>query len=256
MRSITTIFLALGAVMISSCGTCGESRHETVAREDSDQRCGSYVLVPARYETTTEQVCVSEPSVKKQQIEAQFQTVSDTVVDVPGHFVEHTTPAQYKDCTERVLVSPGHKEWKKVDCSAIELKPGEQRGDAYCLVDIPPVYENRTKSVLSCAACTKRDWVAPVYKTVERRVMVSAAREIESPVEARYETRTKQTLVSAAHWEWRWGTTCPADERDTSPRAKGSPPPPFAVGTPVSTTTAPAFNESDKPDDLQQDGRL
>lgn len=230
------IVLAGVTLSLAGCGTCDSGRKTTAHVERSaSQECGAYVWIPPRYETVTEEVCVQEASVQTQEIEAQYQTVSDTVVETPGHWEDCSTPAAYKDVTERVLVKAGYKQWQKVDCASVELNQGEQRGDAYCLVDVPPQYETRTKKVLCTEACTKRNWIPPVYKTVERRVMVSAARQVECPVAPKYEARSKQTLVSEGRWEWRWGTECHATE-DNSPRAtQASPPPPFSVGqAPVS----------------------
>jgi len=241
MRRFMTILTA-GAAALSIAGCrCGETTTETHARVDvqTEQECGAYVLIPAKYETVTEQVMTSQPSVTKQQIEAKYEVVKDTVIDQPGHWKECNTPAEYKTVSEQVLVKPGHKEWRKVDCTKVEINPGEQRGDGYCLVDVPPVYENRAKQVLCTEACSRREWVAPTTKCVERRVMVSAPREIEIPVEPKYESRTKQVLVSEARWEWRWGTECVDVGTDTTPKAtQPSPAPPFPVNTP----TAPSRN--------------
>lgn len=230
--------IVLAGVMLSlaGCGNCETSRRETARVEHTSiQECGAYVWIPPRYENVTEEVCVQEASVTTQQIEAQYQTVQDTVVDTPGRWEDCSTPAQYKDVTERVLVKAGYKEWQKVNCASVELNPGELRGDAYCLVDVPPQYENRCKKVLCTEACTKRNWIPPTYKTVERRVMVSAARQVECPIPAKYETRSKQQLVSEGRWEWRWGSECVDVEDENVPRAtQPSPAPPFSVGQPFS----------------------
>lgn len=235
MRHLLAFTIGLMAVAIAGCSQC-ESKSDESAALDVKQECGSYVLVPAQYDTVTELVCVQQPSVQKQQVEAQYQTVTDTVVDTPGHWSDSATAAVYKDVSERVMVSPGRKEWRKVDCSDVELNPGEERGDAYCLFDVPPVYENRVKKVLCSDATSKRTWVAPVTRTVERRMLVTAAHEIDRPIEPKYESRTRQQLSTEARWEWRWGEKCSTDETEHAyPRAsRASPPPPFEVG-PVRT---------------------
>lgn len=245
MRCLSAILAGLTALSFAGCSCDDEYEVSATAISERDAECGAYVLVPARYETVLEQVCIQEPSVQKQQIEAEYQTVSDTVVDVPGHWAESTTPAEFKDVTEQVLVTPGRKEWQKVPCAKVPLNSGELKGDAYCLVDIPPVYETRTKKITCKEACTQRTWVPPVYKTVERRVMVSAAREIDVPVEGKYEMRERKELVTPERWEWRWGNDCEPGEVDMGPRAdRPSPPPPFPVGTSAGPPRTTEFFEN------------
>lgn len=234
MRCFPTILAGLAALALAGC-SCGDTEVEVSAMHEpaAEKQCGAFVLIPAQYETVMEEVCVQEASVAKQQIEAEYQTVKDTVVETPGHWKETPCAAEFKTVNERVLVTPGRREWQKVPCAKVPIRGGEQRGDAYCLVDIPPVYENRTKQITTRAATTKREWVPPVYKTVERRVLITAAREIEVPVEAKYEMRERRELVSPARWEWRWGDECPPGEADLVPRAQEpSPPPPFPVSNP------------------------
>jgi hypothetical protein len=238
------IIAAAAVAGLSMAGCCSSKktvRTETASADcnietrEETQECGAYVYIPPRYETVSEQVCVQEASVQTQQIEAEYKTVCDTVVDQPGHWKDCPVPAQYKEVTETVLVSPGRKEWRKVPCASVNLNNGEQLGDAYCLVDIPPKYECRTKRVECAAACNKREWVPPTYKNVERRVMVSAARTVEIPIEPKYETRNRQQLVADGRWEWRWGVECKVDQNyaDLAPRATEASPasPPFQIGS-------------------------
>lgn len=246
---------AIAAVMVLSLAGCrcieddfcGSS--ETVCEEGrltaatTTKECGAYVLIPPKYESVCEQVCVQPASVRKERVEAVYETRHDTVVEKAGYWKECTTPAQYKDVSEEVVLVAARKEWRKVECADVDVKPGEQLGDAYCLVEIPAVKECRTRKVLCAPECTKREWVPPVYKTVARQVLVCDAYEKEIPIEAHYENRTRQELVSEARWEWRWGGECPTDEPMPNKATQPSPAPPFPVSSgDGQLTSAPRTN--------------
>jgi hypothetical protein len=211
----------------SSTTVCEEGRL-TSAREEVKE-CGAYVFIPAEYETVCEEVCVQPASVRKELVPAVYETRHDTVIDKPGYWKECVIPAEYKDVTEEVVLASARREWRKVDCADVNLKPGEQLGDAYCLVEIPAVKECRTKKVLCKPESVKREWVPPVYKTVARQVLVCDAYEKEIPCPPKYENRTRQELVREARWEWRWGDECPTDEMMPPKASQPSPPPPFEV---------------------------
>jgi hypothetical protein len=235
MRCFSAILAGLTALTFAGCSCDDREQEVSVYHERTgDLECGAFVLIPEKYETVMEEVCVQQPSVRKELVEAQYQTVCDTVVDQPGRWNEIAIPAEYKDVTEQVQVSPGRREWQKVPCAKVPLNAaaGEKRGDAYCLVDIPPQFETQSKRVVCREATVKREWIPPTYKTVERRVMVSAAREVEVPVEGRFEMRERRTLVSPSRWEWRWGSDCEPGEVDTAPKAdQPSPAPPIPLGS-------------------------
>ncbi len=232
MRHFFTVLAGATALSLFGC-SCLDDEVAAGPNEPtvSTKECGGYVLIPATYETVGEQVTVQQAGVTKLHVDPTYQTCRDTQVETPGHWVETSTVAVNRQVNEQVLVTPARKEWQKTTCADVGLRAGEQRGDSYCLVEIPAVYETRTRSVCSTPASTNRQWVAPVYKTTERQVMVTAGYDKEVPVEARTETRTKQVLVAEARWEWRWGTACPKGEMEAgTPANMASPAPPFSVG--------------------------
>ncbi len=232
MRFFMMVFAGASVLLFAGC--CGLQEGNTVSVNEpgmpQSQECGGYVLIPAKYETVCEQVTVEAAGVRKVRVDAEYKTCSDTVVTTPGRWIETPVAATTKDVTEQVLVSPARREWRRTDCVNVNLQTGEQRGDAFCLVEVPAVYETRTRCVPCTPASVKREWVPAVYQTVDRQVLVCAAYDKEVPIDAKCESRSKQVLVEAARWEWRWGTECPPDEHDRGPRStESSPPPPFPV---------------------------
>ena len=61
-------------------------------------------VIPAEYETTTEQVLVKEESVKYNVIPAEYETVTEQVVETPERTETVVIPAEYETTTEQVLV--------------------------------------------------------------------------------------------------------------------------------------------------------
>lgn len=246
MRLLTAILAGAFAIPFIGCSStdcktrstnpCGSGT--TAQAERSAGECGAYVLIPAVYEEVCEDVEVESARVDKVRVEAVYQTVSVQELVTPGRWTQEVIPAAYRNETEQVMVTPARKEWRKVPCADVDIRTGEKLGDAYCLVEIPAVFKTQTKQCLVTAACTKRDYIPAVYRTVNREVLVHEAYDKEIPVAAKTASRSSQRLVTPARWEWRWGDECPSDEREMPPKAsEPSPAPPFPVGSALPNTT-------------------
>lgn len=187
--------------------------------------------IAAVYKTVSRQVQVSPGRVDYEHIPA----VTGTRV----HWVEHPGPDRvvevppvYRWVEQRVMISPARLVWKRGTSSAgygegeygggVSVQP---TGEVMCRVLIPARYEVRRVRVLVAPGRTciekgpvSRERVvehfevrparvvphpvAPVYRTVSERVLVSPARRdrIEIPQPARYVER--QVLVTPAHTGW------------------------------------------------------
>lgn len=181
--------------------------------------CYARVLVPPRYETSTEQMLKTAASTRIETNPAQFETVTKQVLVkaaserlevIPATYGWETedilvkpaatklvaVPARYETVTERVLVKPEHTIWKKG--SGPITKVNEITGEIMCLVTVPAEYETVTKRVLVSAATTTEVPVPAEYTTVKRKVMTSppTTRKIEIPAE--YKTVTVRNVVTPA----------------------------------------------------------
>ncbi len=170
--------------------------------------CYARVLVPPRYETSTDQVIKTAASTRIETNPAEFETVtrqvlvkaaSERIEVVPASYGWETeevlvtpattklvaAPARYNTVTEKVLVKPEHK-------------VNEITGEIMCLVTVPAEYKTISKQVLVAEATTKEIPVAAEYKTVKRKVMTSppTTRKIEIPAE--YKTVTVRNVVTPA----------------------------------------------------------
>lgn len=157
--------------------------------------------VPATYKTVTKQVPVETRTVAETETkEAEYKTVTEQVLVKGAETKTVTVPAVYETVTERVKVKDAYTEWKpggKVYAIGAEALGGTilanrvTTSGVMCLVEIPAEYKTVTKRVLVTAEQTKEQESAPVYETVTRRVLVT-------PEETRVvpsETKMKEVSV-------------------------------------------------------------
>jgi len=180
--------------------------------------------IPATYKTTTEQVLVTPATTKTEVVPATYKSVTRQVpVDNAEAATTETTPAEYETVTERVLVKPAEtktvtipavyetvSERVKVKDSYTEWKPGGKvyaigaealggtilanrvtSSGVMCLVEIPAEFKTVSKRVLVTAEQTKEETTEAVYETVTRRVLKKAAETRTVPAQ----TKTKDVVV-------------------------------------------------------------
>ncbi len=156
--------------------------------------------IPAKYETRTEQVLVSEASERVEVIPAKYEWVEEKVLVKEASQKEVAVPPVYETITEKVLVEPARTVWKK-GRGLIE-KIDNTTGEIMCLVEIPAKYKTITKRVLKTPASTKVIEIPAQYKTVKVRKLVSAPQEKRIEIPAKYKTITKRVQVSEDEFVW------------------------------------------------------
>ena len=183
--------------------------------------CYARVFVPPKYKTTTEQAIKTAASSRVETTPAQFEWVEETVMVkeatsrlevVPATYGWETeevlvkpassklvpVPAIYETQTERVLVKPEHTVWKKGTNSSGITRIDESTGEIMCLVTVPAEYKTISKRVMVSAATTKEIAIPAEYKTVKRKVQKTApsTRTVEIPAE--YKTVRVRKMVTPA----------------------------------------------------------
>ena len=159
------------------CDPCATTAVNTGGARPPDARPGEvwcYVRVPAITKSVCEQVCVQPERCDKVWVEPVTKEVCEQVCVQPEQVQCRVIPAQYEDVCEQVCTAPARNEWRKVDCQAKEsLKPQEQIGECWTLVEIPPCYENRTRRVCTCPEKTVQDVIPAKYENRTRTVTVT-----------------------------------------------------------------------------------
>ncbi len=157
-------------------------------------------LKPARYETRTEKVLISEPSEKIEIIPAKYEWVEEKVLVKEASQKEVVVPPVYETVTEKVMVEPAKTVWKK-GRGPVE-KIDHTTGEIMCLVEIPAKYKTITKRVLKTPATTKIVEIPAQYKTVKVRKLVSPPQERRIEIPAKYKTVTKRVKVADEQFIW------------------------------------------------------
>ena len=190
-----------------------ESGKETVLVKDASTRLE---VIPAKYETVEERVMVKPATAKLTVVPAVYGTIEERVMVKPASTQTIEVPAVYETVSERVLDQPARTEWKRGtgvgtgsgvamssaaqtikrfgDFKVIETRV-EDTGDLMCLVEIPATYKTIDKQVLVTAAKTRSVEAPAEYKTVKKTVLKTPAttREVMVPAEYRTVKVTKQT---------------------------------------------------------------
>jgi hypothetical protein len=185
--------------------------------------CYVRAVVPAKYETATEQVLRKAASTRIEVVPAQFQDVEEQVLvrpattrleAVPPVFEEmeeqvlvraattrlEPVPAAYRTVTEQVLVRPAYTVWKRSSelTSEERAKQGvdPNAGDILCLVEVPAEYRTVTSEVLVTPATTREVQIPAEYTTVRKTVLKTPATTREIQVPAEYRTVTVRRMVA------------------------------------------------------------
>lgn len=148
------------------------------------------------YEWVEERVLVKEASEKLEVVPATYEWVEERVLVKPATTRIEVVPAKYRTVTEKVLDKPEHTVWKKGTGPITRID--EATGEIMCLVTVPATYKTISKKVLVSAATTREVPVPAEYKTLRKRVLKTppATRKITIPAE--YKTVKVRRLVKPA----------------------------------------------------------
>jgi len=162
--------------------------------------CFDERLVPARFETRTEQVLASEASSRVEVTPARYEMVDERVLvqEAGTRIVE--VAATYDTVTERIHVKPATTVWKKG--SGPIQRVNDTTGEIMCLVEVPAEYKTVTKRVVKTPATTKTVAIPAQYKTVKVRRQLAAPSERRIDIPAKYSSLTKREQVSDARRFW------------------------------------------------------
>lgn len=167
-----------------------------------------YVRVPAVTRTVCEQVCVQEQSCRQEWVPPEYETVCEQVCVRQAETRRIPIPAQYETVCEQVMTCPAKSEWRRVDCQAKTLAEGEQLGDCWTLVEVPPVYETRSRQVCVQPESCREECIPAEYETRERQVCSREGFYKSIDVPPVYETVTREEVICGPRWEWRRTTEC------------------------------------------------
>jgi len=172
---------------------------EQVLKRDAAER---FEVLPARYESGTETVLVKEASTQLEVIPAVYGKVEERVLVKPASTKIVEVPAVYETVSERVLDKPAHTAWKKgpatLQSANVLSQSTTDTGEIMCLVEVPASYKNVQKRVLVTPARTNTIEIPAEYKTVTKTVVKQPATTREVLIPAKYDTVAVTKLVAPA----------------------------------------------------------
>jgi hypothetical protein len=199
-----------------------------------------YIRVPAVTQTVNENVLVAAATCREEWVPPVTQEVTENVCTKPEERRQVAVPAEFADRSEQVLVCDTKTEWRRVDCQPKSMNQGEQVGECWTLVQLPPQYTTRTTRVCVKPEGCREEVVPAAYEAKVRTVTVREGYNKKIEVPAVYETVTREVEVSPARWEWRRETDCETPGMPIAPDAAPTEAPAPALPPAPATETAPA----------------
>lgn len=172
---------------------------EQVLTRDASERVE---VIPARYAVKDESILVKEASTRLEVVPAVYGEVQERVLVKPASRKIVEIPAEYRTVKEQVIDKPAHTIWKKgpaaIQTSSVLSQTTTDTGEIMCLVEVPATYRTVERRVLVSPARTEEVEIPAEYKTVTRTVVKQPATTREITVPAEYGTVSVTTLVEPA----------------------------------------------------------
>ena len=153
-------------------------------------------VVPAVYETVKERIVVKPATTRLESVPAVFEDVEERVMVKPASKKAVEVPAVYEDVAEKKLVRAAYTTWKPGTATSIQRV--NEKGEIFCLVEVPAEYQTVTNRVLKTPATTRYEEIPAEYGTVKRTVLKTpeTTRSVEVPAE--YAERDVAKMVKPA----------------------------------------------------------
>jgi hypothetical protein len=157
------------------------------------RQCYRRVVEPPRYSIVAERVLASPEREIAEYVPAVTRQVEETVIVRPERSVTRMSPAQYGFVAQTIEASPAHREWRTRE------EDGEVIG---CWVNVPARFARIERRVLLSPAREIVETIPAVTATRLRAEIVEPAHFVTRVVPARYEARAREILTAPAHARW------------------------------------------------------
>ncbi len=174
-----------------------DSSEQVMVSEASE----SIEVIPATYGTSEETVLVREASTRLVTVPPTYKTISEEIIDQPESIKLVPVPATYKEVSEQVLV--------RAASTRVETSPAEYGTETEQVLDKPAhTVWKKGAGFAGSAIQTNVDQstgeimclveVPATYKTITRRVLVSPATTQTIDIPAEYQTVTRTVVDTPA----------------------------------------------------------
>jgi hypothetical protein len=158
------------------------------------------VKVPAKYRTIKKKIVRTVATIKIVEIPAETKTVKIKKLVSAAQAKAVEIPAVKKTIRKKILDIKPSFAW-------IRLGNTVNQGLHYtshqiCLLETPAEAIKITQTLLETPASTREIAIAPTFKTMKVKKLISEAKEHKTPIAAVYKMLAKKEKVSAAHQSW------------------------------------------------------
>ncbi len=215
LTKISLIGLALSTTQIAYAADATNSLPNAKAGE-----CYAKVVLPAQFQTKTENVIVREASEKITIVPAKYKWVKEKVLVKEASTKVLPVPAIYGKAIEKVEVSPARQFWATgstsgaTPASASLLAAATQSGIDFktaapgqCFFEsyVPAKYETKVEKILISQASQSVSVTPAKYGMVTEKVLVKDASKKVVEIPTVYETIKEKVLVEPAKTMWKKG---------------------------------------------------
>lgn len=221
MKKLQNFSLIAGIAFAIAGGAAQAQVDATATLPDAKPgECYAKVIIPAKYETRTEEVVVSEASKRIEVVPAKYEMVEEKVMVKDASYNLIPVAPVYETVTEKVEVTPAGTHWtltakgktRRASASLVSYaqQAGLPTGNAeagQCYVEYykPATYKTESETVTKKEASERIKVVPARYEWVEEQVLVKEASQKVVQVPATYETVTEKVMISPATTEWKKG---------------------------------------------------
>ena len=168
-----------------------ESTTERVLVRDASEKID---VIPATYKSSKQRVLVREASTRLEVVPATYKTIQERVLVRPAGEKVVQVPAEYKTVTERVLDKPAYTMWKR--STGTSYGSGAAQAGAAAQIERFEtagynVLDSRVESTGEVMCLVE---VPATYRTISKKVLVRPASTQSVVIPAEYRTITKEVI--------------------------------------------------------------
>lgn len=163
-------------------------------------QCYAEYLLPAKYETSEEEIVIREASHRFEIIPPKYEWVEEKVLVQEASVKLVQTPAEYEKVEEKLLVKPATKAWKKG--RGLVERIDNDTGDIMCLVEVPAVYKTVVKQVMKKPPSVQQVEVPAKYEVQKVQKLVSPATHAQVAIPEVKKTINKRKKLSDERVIW------------------------------------------------------
>ncbi len=210
------------AAILAGTSPVGAQQDATATLPDAKPgECYAKVIIPAKFETRTEEVVISEPTEKVEVIPAKYEWTEEKILVQEAGFKLVPVPPVYETVTEKIETQPASLQWvlstpsgrtKRAGASLVAYAkgaglPADSAKPGQCYVEYykPAKFRTDKQQVVKKEESETIEVIPPKYEWVEEKIVVQEASTKVVKVPAVYETVTERVMISPATTVWKKG---------------------------------------------------